>query len=346
MRARDAQIATLAQIAASYAWREATFNARSQGILCGALRRRLALPRRLERLVVGLPPDGELARCSFGWGARLANRAGATGRAVGAMHLIAHPLGVPLTTIARLEVRGRGHAYRRGRVLVPGAPAELFPSWDGTAVLLLEPNPPPRRQSGELLPPQGGLRSPPPFQELIALGPDLAGEPLALTGLLRHARVVGAETVARVPCRRRLLAHPGGSCRAQLVQRLLQGFQDPRQAVPRAEGRQACVASVRCVPRAFTHPRAWHVARKGSRNRWPTSWASMRQRKSCNQVKSKPGSVKSRLSAYCQSLPRRTAAAAWRSVSPAIDGLAMTSAKRQGATATGRPWDGYRSAQR
>src|SRR5688500_14985666 len=65
---------------------------------------------------------------------------------------------------------------------------------------------------------------------------------------------------------------------------------------------KTCVESVRCVPRTFTHPRALQVARRVSRNRWPASWASMRQRKSCNKVKSKPGSVKLRLRAYFQSL--------------------------------------------
>jgi hypothetical protein len=32
--------------------------------------------------VLGLQPDGELARCIFGWGTRLANWAGATGQAM------------------------------------------------------------------------------------------------------------------------------------------------------------------------------------------------------------------------------------------------------------------------
>jgi hypothetical protein len=67
------------------------------------------------------------------------------------------------------------------------------------------------------------------------------------------------------------------------------------------------------------------------------SWASKRSRKSCNSVQSTPASVSSRLSAYCQSMQRRTASAAWRSVRPSIYCSTMTSAKRQGATSTGCP---------
>ena len=36
--------------------------------------------------------------------------------------------------------------------------------------------------------------------ELIAIGPDLAGEPLAFTGVLRQARLVGSEAVTCIPC--------------------------------------------------------------------------------------------------------------------------------------------------
>jgi hypothetical protein len=67
--------------------------------------------------------------------------------------------------------------------------------------------------------------------------------------------------------------------------------------------------------------------------------------RSCHNVTSMPGSVKARLSAYGPSMQRRTASAACRSVSPAIYGMTMTSTKRQGATSTGRPWGGSRSAK-
>ena len=50
------------------------------GILGGELGGLLPLPRGLDRLVMGLRPDGELARRIFGLGARLADRTGATGR--------------------------------------------------------------------------------------------------------------------------------------------------------------------------------------------------------------------------------------------------------------------------
>lgn len=72
MRAHQAQIPTPAEIEASAPLRETAFHSRSQGILCGELRRLLALPRRLEGLVVGLQPDRELAWSSSG--ALAANR--------------------------------------------------------------------------------------------------------------------------------------------------------------------------------------------------------------------------------------------------------------------------------
>ena len=53
---------------------------------------------------------------------------------------------------------------------------------------------------------------------------------------------------------------------------------------------KTCVESVRWVPRALSQPRALQVLKKVSRSRWAASWASKRQRKSCNRVKSKPGS--------------------------------------------------------
>jgi hypothetical protein len=77
-RAREAKIPTLAKIKASYPLRETALNSHTQGILCGERRCLLALPRRLERLVVGLQPDGELAWGSSRRGTRLAGGARVT----------------------------------------------------------------------------------------------------------------------------------------------------------------------------------------------------------------------------------------------------------------------------
>jgi hypothetical protein len=113
-----------------------------------------------------------------------------------------------------------------------------------------------------------------------------------------------------------------------------------RSHANRGRGRLAAqpgVASVRCVPRAFTQPRALPAARPVARPRWPAAWASQRPRPSGTKVKSTPGSVSSRLQAYGQSRQRRPASAAWRSVSPARSCLTRTSATRQGGTATGCP---------
>lgn len=70
MCACQAQIPTPAQIEASRALRETALHSRPQGILCGELRRLLALPRGLECLVVGLQPDRKLAWSSARRGAR------------------------------------------------------------------------------------------------------------------------------------------------------------------------------------------------------------------------------------------------------------------------------------
>jgi hypothetical protein len=60
---------------------------------------------------------------------------------LGEMHLIAHPMGVPFTTVARLQAIGGGHAHRRGWLLVSRAPAECFVPWGRAAVILSDPNP-------------------------------------------------------------------------------------------------------------------------------------------------------------------------------------------------------------
>jgi hypothetical protein len=67
----------------------------------------------------------------------------------GAMDLLAHPMGVALTAVAGFQVVGRGHAHRRERLLVPGAPEPRFPPWDRPAVIVLQPHPPQRLAGGE-----------------------------------------------------------------------------------------------------------------------------------------------------------------------------------------------------
>jgi hypothetical protein len=128
------------------------------------------------------------------------------------MDLRAHPMGLPFTTVARLQVIGRGHAHRRGRLLVSRAPAECFVPWGCTAVILLDPNPTQCLKSREITEAWRALGGYHPVQELIAVRPDLAGERLAFTCILRQAGLVGPEAITRVPCGRHLLAHPGGSC--------------------------------------------------------------------------------------------------------------------------------------
>jgi hypothetical protein len=79
LRAHQAQLPTPAEIKAPDPLREATLNPCAQRIRRGELRRLLALPCGLKRLMVGLRPDRQLAgRCMRG-GARLAGGTGATG---------------------------------------------------------------------------------------------------------------------------------------------------------------------------------------------------------------------------------------------------------------------------
>jgi hypothetical protein len=79
VRACQPQVPTPAQIEASRALREATLDPCTQGVLGFELRGLLALPRGLDRLVVGLGPDGELAWGVFRRGTRSTGRTCATG---------------------------------------------------------------------------------------------------------------------------------------------------------------------------------------------------------------------------------------------------------------------------
>ena len=91
---------------------------------------------------------------------------------------------------------------------------------------------------GEAMEASGGVCCPHPFQELIAVRPDLTGEHLACAGILRHARLVRAEAVACRPCGWYLWLYPGGSHMAQLVQCPMHGLEDTFPTVPRAGRRQ------------------------------------------------------------------------------------------------------------
>ena len=93
----------------------------------------------------------------------------------GEVDLIADPMGIPFTTVARLQVVGRVDQQRRGRLLVPRAPAERFHAGDRTAVILLEPNPPQGFKSREVAEAEWALGGHHPVQELIAVHPDFGG---------------------------------------------------------------------------------------------------------------------------------------------------------------------------
>src|SRR5215831_8926393 len=82
VRTHQAAVATLAQIKASDALREATLDARPERILLFELGRLLALAGDLHRLMVGLGADGELAWRIFGCGTDVTGGTGATGSPV------------------------------------------------------------------------------------------------------------------------------------------------------------------------------------------------------------------------------------------------------------------------
>jgi hypothetical protein len=83
MRPCQPNVSTAAQIKASRALREATLDPGLQRVLCFELRRLLALPRGLERLMVDWWADRELAGGCLGGGARLAGGTRATGAGIG-----------------------------------------------------------------------------------------------------------------------------------------------------------------------------------------------------------------------------------------------------------------------
>jgi hypothetical protein len=82
VRAREADVPTPAEIEAPDPLRKAALHSGSQRILGVELRRVLALPRGLKRLMVGLQPDGELARSALRRGARRTGGTRATGGSV------------------------------------------------------------------------------------------------------------------------------------------------------------------------------------------------------------------------------------------------------------------------
>jgi hypothetical protein len=147
-------------------------------------------------------------------------------------------MSVAFTAVAGLQVVGRGHTYRRERLLVPGAPAELFQPCDGTAIILLQPDPPQRFQGGELPEASQALWEADPRQEVIAIRANLAGECFAFAGILRQAGLVRPEAIAGISVRRHVLLHPGGLRCTELIERIMHGFQDTLQAVQGADRRQ------------------------------------------------------------------------------------------------------------
>lgn len=128
-----------------------------------------------------------------------------------------------------------------------------------------------------------------------------------------------AQAVPFIPLRRNGLAHPFGCKRGQTIEDQAHRFQHTFEPIEGTDRRQD-MRGIRPL-RAARFDEAAGVAGQQERIKQALTggpWVSRRWRKSCSRVKSKPGSVRSRLSAYFQSIQRRTASAAWRSVKPSI----------------------------
>jgi hypothetical protein len=137
---------------------------------------------------------------------------------------IADPLRVAFRAGAGVQVVGRCDAHRRRRLFVRETPAQRFAPWDGTAVLLLQPDLPERLQRREVTEVRRTLGGPHPVQELIAICATLLGEGLALARIFRQARLVRSETVAVVPLQGYVLLDPSGVGGAALIERIMHGF--------------------------------------------------------------------------------------------------------------------------
>jgi hypothetical protein len=151
---------------------------------------------------------------------------------------IADRMGLALTPVAGLQVVGRGAAHRCGRALVARAPSARFKPRDGAAGRRLPPDRPEDLEGREVIEAYREGVSLQPRAQLIAVRAALPGERLARAGLFRHARLVGAEAVARGPGRRHLLAHPRGRHVAEVIERLGPRFEDACPPVQRPDRRQ------------------------------------------------------------------------------------------------------------
>jgi hypothetical protein len=147
-------------------------------------------------------------------------------------------MGVTCTAVAGLQVVGSVDQQRRGRLLIPGAPAEHFQPGDRTAIIVLEPHPTQGFKRGEVAEAWRALGGHHPVEELRAVRPDLPSQGLACARVLRQARLFGPQAIAGIPLQGHMLLDPDGRRLPELIGGVTHGFQHAFEAVERADRRQ------------------------------------------------------------------------------------------------------------
>ena len=103
------------------------------------------------------------------------------------------------------------------------------------------------------------------------------------------------------------------------------------------------VESVRCRPRAFSHPCCLQTSRSMSKSRCSAFPSTNRLRNAQSTLASKPGSARSNPNRYFQSMRPRAASAACRSGDSSMNCRTVIKARRHGASSA-RPLRGKSSA--
>ena len=170
-------------------------------------------------------------------------------------------------------------------------------------------------------------------------------DPAAFADVLRQAGLVGAETVAGIPCERYVLLHPGGSGGAELVQGPMHGFEHTLQAMERPDRRKDRGGISPLGPTRFDPAAGFARGQEGIEEALGGFVSKQPDPEIVPQGEVNPRVVHIEAERI---LPIHTALdgiGCLAVVSPSIYCITMIRAKRQGAPSTGRPEGGYKSAK-